>query len=326
MRDNPRRLHLSPYNAHYFVDPTNGSDTNAGTTPDAPIKTVQPLIGVDLSSDYRWIALKLSDGWHWMDTFKCPTTAGPVAGNFTCTLTGATVQWLYGDGTYGVTNAPNKSYSDNSTKTVIGFCVSAGGTSLTLNNCNYVSFSLADLPAGLTALSCFGDPLITGSFAYLPDGLTSLSCYTSTLITGNIADLPHGLTLLNCSNDLLITGNLADLPTGLTYLYCYSDPLITGPVVSRPYINFDTHNCSALTTYTAGAFSTQKSLTPVNLTNCNLPQAAIDNILADLVTSLSISGRVTCVVSLGGTNAAPSSAGYASKSTLVSAGWTVTTN
>ncbi len=80
--------------------------------------------------------------------------------------------------------------------------------------------------------------------------------------------------------------------------------------------------------YEAGGFATQKFLANLNLITNNLPVASIDAILADLVTSLGISGRVACTVNLSGTgNAAPSDpAGLASKATLVAAGWTVTTN
>jgi len=81
--------------------------------------------------------------------------------------------------------------------------------------------------------------------------------------------------------------------------------------------------------YTAGSFATQKNLALLNLQTNNLPQSAIDNILADLVTSLSIPSRVICSVNLSGAgNAAPSGAGATSKATLVSA-WgagNVTTN
>lgn len=82
--------------------------------------------------------------------------------------------------------------------------------------------------------------------------------------------------------------------------------------------------------YEAGGFATQKNLMTLHLGTNNLPVAAIDAILADLVTSLGIGGRVTCAVNLSGVgNAAPSNpAGLASKATLVAA-WgagNVTTN
>lgn len=78
---------------------------------------------------------------------------------------------------------------------------------------------------------------------------------------------------------------------------------------------------------TAGSFATQKSLNYANFYQNALTQAAVDQILADFVVSLGISGRVACTVYLdGGTNAHPSAAGLASKALLVTAGWTVTNN
>jgi hypothetical protein len=77
----------------------------------------------------------------------------------------------------------------------------------------------------------------------------------------------------------------------------------------------------------AGSFATQKSLSVSDFHNNALTQAAVDQILADFVTSLGISGRVANTVNLtGGTNSTPSPAGLASKATLVAASWTVTNN
>jgi hypothetical protein len=56
--------------------------------------------------------------------------------------------------------------------------------------------------------------------------------------------------------------------------------------------------------------------------------ADINAILADLVTSSGLGGRVGCTVKLeGGTNAAPTGQGITDKNTLNAIdGWTVTTN
>jgi len=87
-------------------------------------------------------------------------------------------------------------------------------------------------------------------------------------------------------------------------------------------------NSNQFSGYEAGSFATQGSLATLSLQINSLPAAAIDAILADLVTSLGIGGRVVCTVNLSGAgNAAPSDPeGLANKATLVAAGWTVTTN
>jgi len=92
-------------------------------------------------------------------------------------------------------------------------------------------------------------------------------------------------------------------------------------------ISFGTN---AFSGYVAGCFATQASLSTLNLGTNSLPVASIDAILADLVTSLGLGGRVVCAVTLDGVgNAAPSNpAGLASKAALVAA-WgagNVTTN
>lgn len=63
------------------------------------------------------------------------------------------------------------------------------------------------------------------------------------------------------------------------------------------------------------------ALVTLTATNNALPEAQVDAILADLDASGVVSGTVDLS---GGTNAAPSAAGLASKASLVTKGWTVT--
>jgi hypothetical protein len=81
------------------------------------------------------------------------------------------------------------------------------------------------------------------------------------------------------------------------------------------------------TGYTIGSFATQKDLGGISFDNNNLTQIAVDAVLADCVTSLSIPGRVTCTVTLDGASmASPSVDGYDDVDTLIAAGWDVTVN
>lgn len=79
-------------------------------------------------------------------------------------------------------------------------------------------------------------------------------------------------------------------------------------------------------TVTANTLSTQVAMTTLNLSNDALAAAAVNQVLADLVTSISGRGGVKCTTTLNGTNAAPTGTGITNKATLVAAGWTVTTN
>ena len=75
-----------------------------------------------------------------------------------------------------------------------------------------------------------------------------------------------------------------------------------------------------------GSFATQKSLSTAWFYGNAFPASAVNQVLADCVVSLGISGRVVCALNLaGGTNAAPTGQGIVDKATLVAAGWTVTT-
>jgi hypothetical protein len=94
--------------------------------------------------------------------------------------------------------------------------------------------------------------------------------------------------------------------------------------------------CTALTSFTIrqtdlnsipiGCFNTQANLATIHLGTNSLPAAMVNRVLASLVVSLALPGRVTCTVTLnGGTNAAPTGQGATDKQTLIDAGWTVTT-
>ena len=82
-----------------------------------------------------------------------------------------------------------------------------------------------------------------------------------------------------------------------------------------------------MTGYTPGSFATQANLSDIEIQGNSWDDVAVNACLHDLVTSLSLSGRVVASVDLsGGSMAAPTGDGIADAATLVSAGWTVSTN
>ena len=113
----------------------------------------------------------------------------------------------------------------------------------------------------------------------------------------------YGADEFYCHNNQL-TGAIPSLSanTALTIAYFYSNQLTdwSGGTVSN----------------TLGDFQAQNNL---------LTQAAVDAILAAFVAANRTTG--TRILNLGGTgNAAPSATGVTDKNTLISRGWTVTTN
>ena len=119
--------------------------------------------------------------------------------------------------------------------------------------------------------------------------------------------------------------------TNLATFYCYANSF-SGTLPSfAACTNLATFYCyaNAFSGYEAGGFATQVSLATLDMrTNAITAAADINAILADLVTSTGIGGRVGCTVQLeGGTNAAPTGQGITDKATLNAIeGWTVTTN
>ena len=137
------------------------------------------------------------------------------------------------------------------------------------------------------------------SYDVSADGLTApvAVCWPNTLVDNT------ALTVFYCHANQL-TGSIPSLTTNtaLTQFYCYSNQLTswTGGTVSA----------------TLGDFQAQNNL---------LTGAAVNAILAAFVAAGRTTG--TRVLNLGGTgNAAPTGAGITDKATLVSRGWTVTTN
>jgi len=134
--------------------------------------------------------------------------------------------------------------------------------------------------------------------------LLSFYCATNQL-TGSIPSLSTNtaLTYFSCNTNQL-TGSIPSLATNtaLTYFNCATNQL--------------TGYAGGGVSITLGEFYAQNNL---------LTQAAVDAILADFVAANKTTG--TRILNLGGTgNATPSAGGLADKATLVSRGWTVTTN
>lgn len=136
--------------------------------------------------------------------------------------------------------------------------------------------------------------------------LIDFRCNSNNL-TGSIPDLSAHAALANfrCQSNNL-TGSIPDLSanTALATFYCGNNQLTGwgGGTVSA----------------TLGNFQAQNNL---------LPAAAVNAILAAFVAAGRTSASGTCILNLGGTgNAAPTGQGITDKATLVSRGWTVTTN
>lgn len=145
---------------------------------------------------------------------------------------------------------------------------------------------------------------------------------------GSIQSLEHcpSLTAAYWSNNQF-TGTLPSVAanTALTQYYCGGNQL-TGNIHSLSS-NTALTVWSGYTNQFAGwdGGTVSATLGEFKAANNLLPQATVDALLAAFVAAGKASG--TRVLELGGTgNATPSAAGLADKATLVSRGWTVTTN
>jgi len=195
---------------------------------------------------------------------------------------------------------------------------------------NQLTGSIPSLSANtaLTLFSCYANQL-TGSIPSLSanTALTVFSCHTNQL-TGSIPSLSANTALSSfvCAINQL-TGSIPSLSanTALTQFYCYANQL-TGSIPSLSANTALTQfYCYAnqLTGWTGGTVSA--TLGDFQAQNNLLPAASVNAILAAFVAAGRTTG--TRILNLGGTgNAAPTGQGITDKTTLVSRGWTVTTN
>jgi hypothetical protein len=121
-------------------------------------------------------------------------------------------------------------------------------------------------------------------------------------------------------------------PTGLgtiTAIDCGSStPKLGGTIDVSAFPNLTSIRCisNGLTGFATGG-SVPSSLGNFQANNNLLTEAAVNAILAAFVAAGRTSARGTCILNLGGTgNAAPTGQGLTDKTTLISSGWTVTTN
>ena len=180
----------------------------------------------------------------------------------------------------------------------------------------------------LQHFSCYSNQL-TGSIPSLSN-LTDLRVFECdrNQLTGSIPSL-SGLTNLQyfyCYENQL-TGSIPSLDglTDLRFFYCYKNQL-TGSIPSLSSLtNLQYFYCydNQLTAFEGGSVS--NTLGYFQAQNNQLTSTAVNAILTALVAANKTTG--TRFLNLGGTgNAAPTGQGITDKATLVSRGWTVTTN
>lgn len=148
--------------------------------------------------------------------------------------------------------------------------------------------------------------------------LASLQCNANQITTLNLSS--HLLLRdIRCGYNLLSTLDVSN-NVAATRIWCEGNSLTTLDVSNNPLLTVLSFYNNQLTTLD---LSNNPLLINIAGHSNLLTQASVDNILATLVSH----GKSTGIVNLSGAgNASPSAAGLASKATLVSRAWNVTTN
>lgn len=180
----------------------------------------------------------------------------------------------------------------------------------------------------------FFDNKITGSIPSLSQltNLKDFRCYGNTL-TGSIPALSglNALEIFWCQNQTgtKLTGSIPSL-SGLTALRSFrcNGNQLTGAIPALSGLNnLEVFYCffNQLTDFAGGSVS--NTLGDFQAQNNQLTSTAVNAILAAFVAAGRTLASGTCVLNLGGTgNAAPTGQGLTDKATLISRGWTITTN
>ena len=190
-----------------------------------------------------------------------------------------------------------------------------------------LTFWISD-PSKLTIVSCYSNQLTGGIPSITTNTALTTFDFGDNQLTGGIPSFANNTLLTTCYfNDNQLTGNIPSLATNtaLTTFYCYDNQL-TGSIPSlannaaltifRCYNNQLTGYAGGLVSNTLGDFQAQNNL---------LTTTAVNALLSAFVAANRTTGTRT--LNLGGSgNAAPTGQGLTDKATLISRGWTVTTN
>jgi hypothetical protein len=166
------------------------------------------------------------------------------------------------------------------------------------------------------------------------NGMVTFSCHTNPSLGGSIPNI-NTLTLLDrflvasCN----LTGSIPNLTNNVNLTECwFHNNRLTGTIPSLSantrLVTFLCQNqigTSKLTGFAGGSVS--NTLGDFQAQNNQLMASAVNAILAAFVAAGRTSVSGPCILNLGGTgNAAPTGQGLTDKTTLISRGWTVTTN
>jgi len=172
------------------------------------------------------------------------------------------------------------------------------------HNYTKASFNLRISGDTVTKWQC-NNAQLKGDVADLPTGAATYSFY-NTSISGDVADLPTGAVNYYFSNTS-ISGDLnvfATLGTEIDLIYLYGCINITG-YTSATLQNISADNAANIRVYNLGLTSTE-----------------VDNFIIDLAAAQTGDGYL----SIGGTNAARTSASNAAVAALLALGWDVLVN
>jgi hypothetical protein len=197
----------------------------------------------------------------------------------------------------------------------------AGLTFYSNSGQNTTSGLISALPAGLTVYINSGQNTTSGLISALPAGLTVYINSGQNTTSGLISALPAGLTVYINSGQNTTSGLISDLPAGLTYYSNYGQNTTSGLISALPagltfYSNYGQNTTSG------SASATMPPATTSFADSGGMSAAEVASVLI----KINSFGTSNGTINLTGSSLAPTAAGVAAKTALISRGWTVTTN
>ena len=171
--------------------------------------------------------------------------------------------------------------------------------------------------------------IIKGNTQVIQFNSWSSSTNAASIYKMNLSALPSVINLFRCSGNNTITGNLSSLNSVITYFHCSGNNTITGNLSSLnsviTYFNCGGNN--TITDYTSGKdwANLMNYFYLVPSAGGGLSATEIDNLIIDLDNGNTWGGGSRTLY-LKGTNAAPTAASLAARTSLTGKGVTITTN
>ena len=202
-------------------------------------------------------------------------------------------------------------------------------TTMAIYGSNTITGDIANFRAGIVNITIVGNNTCSGDIADLPSSIRYLYIVGSNTISGDIVNLPVGFTTLMMSGSNTITGDVANFPATVTRIELYGLNTLYGDFadISNNITAIRIQGRNTIDSYTSGKTWNNSIIGNFDLVPVapgGLDATEVDNLFIDLDTSWTTTRSQP--IDMRGTNAAPTAASAAARTSLIAKGRTIYVN